>query len=183
MEYYSLVSSLPMLRFDAAPPIAMADFVLRCHDWLSPKDRELFDAVTLAPDESAGLPPDSLAARFLVWETQLRNTLSQRRQSDLKLPPGNWQRPAADLVADLPESVGKILQGVNPLDNAREFDRLRWNRLEDLAALHTFDIEALCAYKLKLAILEKWRPRQAAAGREEFAALVNDIEKQYMERQ
>ena len=175
-EYYFLVSSLSSLRFDAAPPLPEEKFIAMAHEHLSERDRRNFDAASLNPEEAVDASLESAAGKFRTWETQLRNTLAMRRQSELKLPPADRQRPCPDLVADIPENVNRAYQAATPYEIARELDLMRWNALDAIAATHSFDADFLIVYKLKLAILSKWQLRTAPAGRTVFAECLDKIE-------
>ena len=60
----------------------------------------------------------------------------------------------------------------NPLEREKLLDYGRWTKLEELELGHRFDFDVLCAYKLKLEILLKWKARSAdqAAGNLDLAA-------------
>jgi len=180
-EYYSLASSLPTLRFDMAPPFSVEEFSAQCDTWLTGQDRLLLEETTLDPDAAGQSHPERAAARYAVWDTQLRNLLALRRQNDLKLAPVNWQRPCPSLSADVPENVNRALQAGNPFEVARELDRMRWRQLDEFSSLHPFDIDGLCVYKLKLAILERWQPRTAESGKAGFDACIEKIEKDHID--
>ncbi len=177
MDYYFLISSLPNLRFEDAPPLTAESFDAMVRAELTDPDRMIYDAARLEPDLSETLSPDSAAWRFMVWETQLRNTLALRRQTDLRLPPAVQERDCPDLVADIPENANRALQADTPLEAARALDLMRWNQLESLTVMHPFDVDFLCVYKLKLALLAKWQPRQPEAGKKNFDACLEKIEK------
>ena len=64
----------------------------------------------------------------------------------------------------------------DPQERERSLDRARWNFLDGLEWSHAFNFEALCIYRCKLMILEKWAARrngnaaanlEAAAGKAE----------------
>ena len=61
----------------------------------------------------------------------------------------------------------------DPLSRERELDRLRWQRLEDLAVEHAFDLGALVLYALRLRLACKWTGRSELAGRQMYERLLD----------
>ena len=64
----------------------------------------------------------------------------------------------------LAEKSGFFLQrGVylDPLEREKALDRARWAFLDGFEWSHAFNFEALCIYRCKLMILEKWAARRA----------------------
>ncbi len=182
-NYYSLTASLPVLSFtnpDGA--ISTDDFMERCRPWLSEDKWLELSRVSLeaacapAPEAEIGAlvflaPPDAFG-KFRMWDTQFRNELARRRTGGR----GDFTpRYVADMDGDLPAQTARCFEAANPLEKAAAMDRLRWNKLESLGALHESDWDFLCIYKLKTELLAKWRKRTAEKGERDFESVLRAV--------
>ena len=55
-----------------------------------------------------------------------------------------------------------------PLERERLVDKIRWMKIDDLESCHNLDFVTLCAYRLRLDMLEKYRKRNAGNGNQLF---------------
>ena len=176
-QYFALKASLPLLLFDAAPPLSSEEFLSRCEAFLAPDRmkflRELVPAPREVPDfdknfKAAAIPSkrdirtdDTRAMeRYVRWEICLRNTLARLRAVKLGLDPeANTVKHAVyDSSAD---SAARNAFGLSdPLERETALDRARWDFLDDMEWSHAFNFEALCIYRCKLMILEKRAARR-----------------------
>ena len=176
MEYYYLVSSLPMLDFDAPPSISEEDFAGVCADWLSEEELERLDALSLIPSEDIRRN-ESAIDRWNVWETRLRNALAARRA---RRDNGGGDRAAEkfirenlDFFSEIDDGVQEAFAKPSPLEREDVLDKLRWRELETLESGHDFDFDKLCVYKLKLLLLAKRAARNTELGRENLTAALS----------
>ncbi len=171
MMYYYLYSSLPSLAFGGNAPMTPADFDALCAEAMTPEEFERLRSrpelkVPRDPDASGSLPP--VYAAYTKFEQYLRTRIAQRRNGR--------EEDKADPLPDPAEYYGEVDFGLgaaasaDPLEREKQVDRIRWNKLDDLEAGHDFDFDALCVYRLKLLILDKYRKRNQEAGRENFNA-------------
>src|SRR5690606_5997053 len=72
MSYYYLAASLPMLSLDGEPPISLEDFLNRCDEHLSKKDRTALDALFSKHDTASR---HTFVRAWRDRETQLRNAI------------------------------------------------------------------------------------------------------------
>ena len=173
--YYYLVSSLPMPAFGEPPPFTDEEFLALCRSVLEPAAAERLAAVSLDPVS----PPVCPAERgWQVWETHLRNTLARQRAAALGRDPAESLRPEADVFPGDRRRAEAAADAADPLAREKELDRLRWERLDELAVGHDFDFDALVIYRLRLQLLEKWRRRTPETGAEQREALVRQAVEQ-----
>lgn len=165
-QYYYLVASLPMLFFDAAPPLRSADFLESCRQQ-APADHAQLARISL--DALACMGGDPAAWReYAAWETALRDELAVQRAQRLGLDPAPFLRPGP-FVAGLAAIVKEALAAGTPLAIETALDRRRWSRLDELEAGTQFGVERLVVYRLKLLLLERRERFQPEAGRKSFA--------------
>lgn len=189
-QYFALKASLPMLLFDAAPPISSEEFLSCCEAFLPPDRMKFLRALTLSPRElpefekdfkRAAIPSkkdirtdDSRVMQlYSRWEISLRNTLARLRAAKLgQDPEANVVKYAAfDSAADT--AARNAFSLTDPMEKELALDRARWDFLTGLEWSHAFNFEALCIYRCKLMILEKWAARRdgnAAANLDAAAA-------------
>ena len=177
-QYFALKASLPMLLFDANPPISSAEFLERCEAFLPPDRMKFLRELSLVPREvpdfeknfkAAAIPSkrdiptdDTRVMQLYVrWEICLRNTLARLRAAKLSRDPeaDTVKYAAYDSSADLAARTAFNLS--DPLEKERALDSARWNFLDGMEWNHAFNFEALCIYRCKLLILEKWSARRA----------------------
>ena len=191
-QYFALKASLPMLLFDAAPPISSEEFLSRCEAFLAPDRMKVLRELTLSPRELPDFERDFKRAAipskkdirtddtrvmqlYSRWEISLRNTLARLRAAKLgQDPETNVVKYAAfDSAADT--AARNAFSLTDPMEKELALDRARWDFLDGLEWSHAFNFEALCIYRCKLMILEKWAARRngnaaanlAAAGKAE----------------
>jgi len=178
-EYFYFASSLPMLEKYAEPLMSSEEFVESCGDWLSKHDLALVKGISLIPSEGKNLEHGSAAAMWNEWEISLRNKLARTRAGKLNREVENDLLTETDCFPEIDRVVQDVAAAHNPLEAEKVLDDMRWSKLDDLEACHDFDVNKLCAYKLKLMLCEKWLPRQEKLGIEKFnevIATVNDTE-------
>jgi len=155
-HYYYLAASLPMLDFGLTPPLSYEDFLGRCREQLSDSDMRIIERSTIEPPKTTR---DNFA--FLqVWkefDLALRNELVWLRAAKKGKDALNYIR----IEEYRDPFAGYFAQQIHNQDSVFEaerlFDRIRWEKIEDLKSGHFFDIEFLVSYALKLQILERWK--------------------------
>ena len=168
-QFYYQVSALPMLRFGEPAPLSRAAFAEFCQGQLPEDVAAALARVSLEP---GGRPCCEVERRWQAWETHLRNGLVQWRAARLGVEGEGFLRPDDDVFPGDRRRLEEILSDPDPLQRERELDRLRWQRLDDLAVEHDFDLEALVLYALRLALAWKWTGRSEVAGLRVYDGLV-----------
>ena len=166
--YCFLTASLPDLQLDAPAPMTVAAFHEICKEELS---EEKFAALTafdgsVTPDFRGSDTLPAVYNAYGKFELYLRNRIARRRaekaNEQLELP-------------DPPEYFGEydfaattLANTADPAERELIIDRLRWNFIEEQLLCKEFSFDALCAYKLKLAIVNKYCNRKLEPGQKNF---------------
>ena len=111
-------------------------------------------------------------ARF---EEYLRTRIAEKRAEKLKTPV-DLPEPEA-FFGEVDAALGQ-LAATDPAERERAVDMLRWKMLDELTWSNEFDFDHICAYRIKLRLAEKYRGRDAAAGRKIFDSAVREIAEQ-----
>ncbi|QSH40628.1 DUF2764 family protein [Lentisphaerota bacterium ZTH] len=176
--YYYLVSSLPMLFNEAAPPLTMQEFSEACGEQLSEKDMAILEKITLVPIAEQRFPDNSAAEGWRRWEITLRNRIAVQRAPHGK-DISEYVLYEDDIFSEIEVGVQEAFALKNPLERERFFDKMRWQQLDNLEACHDFDLDRLCVYKIKLMILEKWEPRTSDKGKSNLDTALDRIDSNY----
>ena len=197
--YFSLVSSLPILKMTEAPLVSYGKFMSDCEGMIDAKKLDLLRRFSLVPGVLPGqkphnaaqddpdaleafigeFPKGSLAQEYLRFETALRHSAMKIRAA--KLGPA-FAAPKPGHVFFDPEAdrmVRAAFSAPNPVERERILDTARWNKLDELEAknLTRFNFDTVCAYSIRIQIAEKWTARNAgnsAAGLDRTVASVRD---------
>lgn len=188
-NYFALKASLPMLRFDEAPPISSERFLELCSAFLDPERMSFLSALKLdgrevprletapvkmsPPTISDDNPEIEAVLCYTRWEICLRNTLAQLRVGKLSVDPEPYlvKFPPYDSTASATASEVFSSPG-DPMEKERMLNAARWRLLEGMEWDHSFNFDGLCIYRIKLLILEKIAARKSsdAAGNLDKAA-------------
>lgn len=174
--YYYLISSLPMLKPLEDTPFNSEEFAALCAEWLGGREMAVLASTSLVPDGGKA-PAGSLAAKWKDWETCLRNRIAKQRVSVNKTDAAPFIRPGGGFYSEIESGVQNAFAKGTPLEREETLDRLRWRAVEDFETGHIFDLDRLCAYKLRLAINAKWRGRSIEPGRDNFESIISAVEK------
>ena len=173
MDYYYLVSSLPMISFAQAASMTMTleKFTELCRENLTPKDFKVFEKTSLTGefDSSAS----KVEKEFRIWDINLRNAIIGRRCSQHEA--STYRKEEKEFFAEIEGLIQEAASKSNPLEREMFLDELRVKKIDEITAQNRFDIEFLCAFKLKLILISKYRKLSADSGEENFNLLVDDI--------
>ncbi|MEI7900010.1 MAG: DUF2764 family protein [bacterium] len=161
MNYYFLVSSLPMLHLRLKPLITLKAFLSACARDLPPEDLAVMSDL-LASDGAHSSHP--FAQEWRDRETELRNEVARLRARHRLLSPEVWLRPQRGDHLFNQTAVADAFQTTNPLERERSLDQFRWTILGDLAGLNPFSIEAVFCYGLRLRLACRWAAFDPASG-------------------
>lgn len=169
-SYYYLVATLPSLRYDGVLPFTTDDFLELCKGQVSDAHyRLLVSAIT----------GDVKSHRFLStyqhFADMVTNELTEARSRKLSLSDPAY-RNEGDKEAKIAETVRQALATEDVLQAELLLLQLHWKFLDDLSALHTFDIEALLSYALKLKMLQRKSLFSREEGNVEFKRLFSNIQ-------
>lgn len=151
--YVYLISSLPMLHFQAKPPLSFAQFIEICKDKISASEIQLIESL------GRGRVFDFLHPALKKWcafDIALRNELVKIRASRKHIDPLKYLRGDGYTGADIAHIAMSAYRMPSILESEKFLDEERWRRLDELAVGHYFDLDFLIVYALKLLILERW---------------------------
>jgi len=145
-----------MLQFGIKPHFFHKEFLEKCREQLNISDME-----TLEKELEERSPVLKEWNRF---NSSLRNELARNRAIRKHKDPQQYIKegiPQDPFVA--PFSHWAVSQD-SPLDAEYYLDRVRWEKLDELAVGHYFDMGYLIIYSLKLKILERWHIIDSGTG-------------------
>jgi hypothetical protein len=177
-EHYYFCATLPTLLPGMPPPMRFQDFLRKASELLPPaKSVVLENARLYIPGDGAIPAPagDSpLLRSYYAWELSFRNELAVRRAERMGIAPERFTRPG-----EIQRDVARIAQAAAALENPLEaellIERERWATIDRLETGHSFDLERLVAYALKLQSMERRARFETARGERAFSAAYDSI--------
>ncbi len=163
-EYFYTIAALETVKLDEKAPVSEADFLRLAEDTIDARDYQVLLKSRWGATEPTGMP---FADGILSWEKELRLDLAKARITSLKLEPPP-ALPHSDGSYSLLDKVRNVLALESPLDMEIALNQLRWSFVEDMGAIHFFDLEALVVYYLKLQIVLRQEMFQKELGQESF---------------
>jgi len=168
VKYAYFVASLPVLVFNAPPPMPLDEFRAAAARQLTPRDLATLDA--LLDDGSSDHP---FVLEWRARETQLRNAVARARAAAANVEVRPFLREHTGWDVALERAVMDAMSRANPLERELELDRCRWHLADDLARFRPFDLDGVLAYAVKLRVLERWGRMDAESGRQRLEAWVD----------
>lgn len=171
-NYIYLLSSLPALFFGSKTPVTSASLLWSCRGLVAEGTLETIKFILDGGILYGRRTSNSTLARWRDFDTALRNDLVKVRLARKRQDPAKHLREGAESGIPTNHLAINAYRAANPLESERVLDAGRWRALDELAAGHYFDEDALYIYALKLSILEKWAGIEAA---DKAAALENTL--------
>ncbi len=170
-KYYYLAASLPMLDFQAKPPMTIREFLEECERLMDRPDFEEIQ-LSIASKVSKTTRPSQaknpVAQQWLEFDRRFRNEIAWFRAVQQNKDPMNYIRGDRYIDPFMVDIVVEASKTFDPLTGERVLDRARWVKLSELEMGHYFDFEYLIVYGLKLKILERYQIIGSEKGRELF---------------
>lgn len=163
-SYYYLLSSLPMLAANTAPPFDYPTFLEMCRSSVSAATYGALEQLTVDSDRGPLLRP------WAVFYRRLREELRYQRLCRLGKP---CQAPEDRGAA---AAVQAAVAAENPLQGERLLLELEFRQIDSLVGFHVFDDTALFGYALKLQLMQRLHGFQFEPGKEEFISLLDGIQ-------
>ena len=154
-QYYYLIASLPFLEFDIKPPILYRDFLVSSREQLNESDMKILKEATIEPSEDVKDVMSTLK-EWNIFDITLRNEIARQRASKRSKEPEQYIRGENRQDPLLAQSAHWAVSQEAPIEAERFLDKIRWEKIEELARGHYFDMDFLITYALKLQILERW---------------------------
>lgn len=175
-RYWFLSATLPGLLFGATPPMSGDEFLILCERNMSPEDyAETVAAIGyLSSDQVPEKMKSSFLSSFVAWERTFRNGLARLRARRQNSSEDEFIRPSKR--SDEAESIAASCFAIDdPYQAELNLERERWNAIERLSSLSSFDLDFIIAYRLKLAINERLERLNAETGSVGYRRLYDDI--------
>lgn len=182
-QYYYLVSTLPMLAFDADSYPSESDFLEACAARMSPGDYGKLIHTQLYVDPAYD-PRTPVQAWWYYQELGLRNALVRVRAAALNRDAEQSIRPTPEGrdYGDEPAVIGVVREAYSQESPLRQEERLllyRWQLLEEASVGHFFDLDTLVIYYLQLKILGRRSQFEKEQGAASFDETYKTVQQNY----
>ncbi len=169
-SYYYLVATLPTLRLDGPLSFSTDTFLGLCKPLVSEHHyRLLCKALSGEPSSHPFLKA------YQHFASMVNKELVEQRSRKLSLSDPVY-RNDGDKEGRISDAVRQALAQDNVLEAEMLLLALHWKFLDELATLHTFDIEALLGFALKLKLLQRKSLFTREEGNAEFKRLFSNIQ-------
>ena len=170
MFYGFLSAILPDLVPGQAQEMSVAEFDALAADYMSARD---FAAMT-AYDPAADMKRPALYRKLVVFDAYLNWKVACARAEKLGISadypmPENW-------FSEVDYALPAAAASNDPAERENALDQLRWQFIDEQIIGHDLDFEYLCAYRLKLVMLEKHLRRNQADGKTVFEQAVDTLD-------
>ena len=169
-SYYYLVATLPMLRFDGQCPFDTDSFLEQCKNQVTSRDYQTI--VSALSGRSSSHP---FLKKWQHFSSMVKKELNDQRSKKLGLSVHTY-RNEGDKEFRIGETVRQALSNENALEAELALLSLKWNYLDEISALHYFDVEALLSYAVKLQLLERKSLFTKEEGYAEFKRLFSNLQ-------
>lgn len=177
MVLFALIASLPQLKWDEAPFLTMEELQDATSLYLDATHSGLFRKLSLSA-EAGEFPKKTLASNYLAWETAFRNTIARLRAARLNVDAAAYLHADGSYETDADRSVREAFAAGNPLEREKLLDLARWRKIEEFEFGNRFNFNVLCAYKLKLELLLKWKARDAERSQKNLDLAAAEVRKE-----
>ena len=169
-SYYYLVATLPLLRYEAQSPFDTDSFLEQCKSQVTARDYQtIVSALTGRPSTHPFLKG------WQQFASMVKKELNDQRSKKLGLSESKY-RNEGEKAFRIAEAVRQALSNENALDAELSLLALKWNYLDEVAALHYFDVEALLSYAVKLQLLQRKSLFTKEEGNAEFKRLFSNLQ-------
>ncbi len=111
---------------------------------------------------------------YFAFDRVLRNAQAQAAAAKMGVEYHDYLVGDAD-PDGVSEAVKQVMASTDILEREKNIDGLRWNKASDITIFNYIDIDALLAFVLKAAIVDRWMNLDKAKGEELFKALVTEV--------
>ena len=170
MDYYYLISSLPMLKYDGEMAISYDKFLEMCKPCVSKKKYQILENLSIASDKGV------LVDEWAKFYDDLKTEMTYQRNRKL-----GHRVDASDKKDDvISKHITSAVNNKNPFDAEKMLLAFEFEKLDEFIGLHFFDDYALMGYALKLKLLERKAMFKKEDGKKEFNRIINELEEQIM---
>ncbi|MBN1524529.1 MAG: DUF2764 family protein [Spirochaetales bacterium] len=171
--FYFFLSSLPFLQFTVKPDISLSSFLDEAAYHTSVAEYEELKAMTADTFGGKKYTCQS-AAKFIAFETTLRNRLAVLRAGRMKEDAEKYLKDTStETTAEL--AARAAFEESNPLKAEEILYRARFVFLENMESGHFYDFDALALFALKLKVVERFHRFDAEKGKELYQKIQKEI--------
>ena len=164
---YFLGAQLPWLVYEQSIPMSSVDFLALVKDKMSSKDSSLLEQCALSGVIKTGIktesdakgkkkekkPSSDFIKHWNKWESDLKLALASGRAKKLKRDEGEAEHDGRMNDAEI--TAKQALAMESPLEAEIFLDKARWNAIDSFQKGSIFSENAMCAYFLKLLLMER----------------------------
>jgi hypothetical protein len=173
--YYYFVASLPFLEFGTRCPTCLEDFLEQAERLLPADDFALVrQALSVAGGEEF-VPGHRVVREWREFIHTFRGQAVLARAPKLKKDPANYQRGEKGYSQVVADALAAAEKAPDPLAAERIIDQLLWDRCDQLGEGHSFDLDFLLVFALKLQILKRVEQVDSVQGRHLFDQYRSDV--------
>ena len=169
MFYGFLFATLPSLVCGTPPEMTLEEFDAAAKAKLTGK--KFLKLISWDSSEVSALP--EIYRKMRKFDDFLKLRIAEARREKLGL---FTELPSPDEInSDVEYYLPPAVSEDDPQTRELLVDQLRWRQIDDLECGHELDFTALCAYRLRLCSLEKYRNRSRNDGRTVFNGTVDRL--------
>ncbi|HKL58887.1 MAG TPA: DUF2764 family protein [Sphaerochaeta sp.] len=169
-SYYYLVATLPLLRYEGVPPFDTASFLEQCKTQVSVRDYQIIESALAGRNSS-----HPFLKKWQQFASMVKKELNDQRSKKLGLSSPKY-RNDGEKEFRIAEAVRQALSNENALEAELSLLSLTWKYLDEISALHYFDVEGLLSYAVKLQLLERKSLFTKEEGNAEFKRLFSNLQ-------
>ena len=193
-NYYYIIASLPELTRDRISGEKDADAILdEIKEQCSARDIGIIGFLEKGYEDGnldAGFYAEAIAGRNAFLRGWFSFDLAVRNAKVRYLNKALGREDGRDVIV-LPETgdmvnkgsdgfeegarLEKVLECGDILAREKGIDDLYWEKADELALFHYFDLTVILSFMVKLKIVSRWLKLDEAAGREMFRELVSEV--------
>lgn len=169
MFYGFLFATLPSLICGTPPEMTLEEFDTAARAELT--EKKFLKLISWDVPDSSALP--EIYRKMRKFDDFLKLRIAEARREKLGL---FTELPAPDEInSDVEYYLPPAVSEDDPLAREQLVDQLRWRQIDELECGHELDFTALCAYRLRLCSLEKYRNRSRNDGSTVFNGTVDRL--------
>ena len=169
MIYPFLYASLPVLNPETPPEISVEEFDDLASEYLSDSDFAALTCANSPEDKKCGV---KIYRELRCFKDYLNWKIAVLRAEKLKR--SERFTPPDEFFGEI-DSALPVLANAEPVEREKLLDALIFRKLDELEIFHEMDLTALCIYRTKLEILQKYAKWNESDGRNNFEAALEKL--------
>ena len=169
MIYPFFCASLPTLLPGVPPELSVEDFDASAQEYLSAAD---FAALMSIDSKNPAEYSVEIYRKLREFQDYLKWKIALLRSERLKR--SDRFTPPDEFFGEVDFAI-PILAAAEPVEREKLLDALIFQKLDELEIFHEMDLTALCIYRLKLGILQKYAKWNEINGKNNFEAALEKL--------